>query len=150
MIHKIANVGDNVYQLDENEAGLNRDNVFEVLTRAFGITSEKANEIIDKVEKKRGEIQEILEKTAEKGVIVDMYEVDYPAPTDPMKETEDLASHLDERKDFITQYLYPQTTTDQIIIGLRSDILPPDSNQGGEMNMNMSTSKLDWRKAFEL
>ncbi len=96
-----------------------------------------------------------FEVKANTGVIVDLYEVEYPEPSDPIKETEELASHLDEIKDFQTQYLYPDSTTQDIIVGLRSEMMPDGSKvinpASGEKETTRAPARTSgWREALNV
>jgi hypothetical protein len=74
-----------------------------------------------------------------------MYEVDYPTPVDPMKQTEELASHLDEKRDFVMQHVFPETETTDVIVGLRQDIL---KEKPTEAPVPKESSKKNWRKVL--
>lgn len=65
-----------------------------------------------------------LEKKAElTGVVVDMYEVEYPTPQNPDDETKNLEAYLDYNRDFVTQYTFPGSKSPDVIVGLRENLL---------------------------
>ena len=121
MIHKVAYIGDGLFQVGENTVPVDESSLVALARDVAHLDEIQAFTWIDEVKQlKQGQLEE---KTADTGVIVDLYEVDYPTPSDPMKQTEDLASHLDERKDFVTQYVFPATETKDVIVGLRQELL---------------------------
>lgn len=127
MITHITKLSSGMYQLDDNPVPIDQESLLALANKDYGFDSDSLD-----IWKRNLDAQgaAALETDASKGVVVDMYEVEYPAPMDPNKETEDLASHLNEKRDFITQYLFPQTETNDVIVGLREDILPTKKETG--------------------
>jgi len=89
------------------------------------------------------------QRPVEKGVVVDMYEVEYPVPANPLKETEALAEHLDEQNDFINQYLFPSTSTEDVLVTLqqREEDNAPDK-QKALRNRSQPIAKQAWREVL--
>lgn len=117
----IKHLGNFLYQIDDNTVPINSNTLRGVLSNISSLEDSEITKWIDDLESKG--TKELMIKTGERGVIVDLYEVDYTF-TDPMKETQELARQLDEKKDFVTQYLFPGSTTEEVLIGLRQDLLP--------------------------
>ncbi len=116
----IKHLGNFLYQIDDNTVPIDSNTLRSVLSNILSLEDSKITKWIDDLESKG--TKEIMIKTGEIGVIVDLYEVDYTF-TDPMKATQELARQLDEKKDFVTQYLFPGSTTEEVLIGLRQDLL---------------------------
>ena len=141
----IKKVG-NLYQIDDNETPIDSATLRSTLASLTNSDDPKVSSIMDDIDEK-SELS--LEVTANTGIVVDLYEVDYPPPTDPEKATQDLASHLNEKKDFVTQYLFPDRHTEDVIIGLRQDLLENKkmpSQQG--METQGITGKLNFKIAW--
>lgn len=102
---KVSFISDNLYQINNEEIPLEEQQI-KVLVNSLGLSDDRAREIID-ISKKEGSVILPISKESNKGVVVNLYEVDYPAPKDPNKETQELVSHLDEYEDFVTQYIFP-------------------------------------------
>ena len=119
MIHKVSYIAEDAFQVDNETVPLDEQSLVQLAQEMGGWDEGSARGWVEQVKlKKVGE----LETEANKGVVVDLYEVNYPAPADPMKETEQLASHLDEHKDFITQYLFPGSDSQDIVVGTETEI----------------------------
>lgn len=118
MIHKITNLGEGNYQLDDNDLVLDRESIVRLATERGGLDQDVAQAWVDNISTTPGE----LKVEAATGVIVGVYEVDYDMPLDPSKETQALAGNLDDVKDFVTQYVFPSTDVEDVIIGLRSEV----------------------------
>ena len=119
MIHKVSYIAEDAFQVDNETVPLDEQSLVQLAQELGGWDEGRARGWVEQVKlKKVGE----LETEANKGVVVDLYEVDYPAPADPMKETEQLASHLDEHRDFITQYLFPGSDSQDIVVGTETEI----------------------------
>jgi len=134
----------NLYQIDDNETPIESSTLRTTLASLNQLSDAEVSKIMDSIDEK-GELS--LTSEANTGVIVDLYEVDYPTPPDPEKSTQDLASHLDEKKDFVTQYLFPDSYTEDVIVGLRQDLMenhkmPTPSNEGrskvGKLNFKIA------------
>ena len=118
---KITHLGNSLYQIGDNDVPVTVDTLVQLVTSSLYQDDElAAQEWVAQLDKEG--TKELPMKTADKGVIVDLYEVDYTSP-DPMKDTQELARHLNEKEDFVTQYLFPGSETDEVLIGLRRDIL---------------------------
>jgi len=142
---KIKKIG-NLYQIDDNETPIDAITLRETISSIMSFKDPETSKMMDNIDEK-GEVS--LNTDDAKGVIVDLYEVDYPAPADPQKATQDLAGHLDEKKDFVTQYLFPGSTTEDVIVGLRQDLLENKKMPGqSEMITPGTTSKLKFKIAW--
>jgi len=113
---KVANQGNGEYKYNDQEVSLDKEGMSSLISTLTGADKTAANEIVDSM--KEGAEVEMDEANTEVGTVVDVYEVHYPKPADPMKETQEIASHLDEYKDFVTQYLFPGSNVDEIGVGL--------------------------------
>jgi hypothetical protein len=143
MIHKVAYIGEGLFQVGESEVPYEEASLKQLASSLSGMDDIKTQTWIEEViQTKQGQLEE---KTADTGVIVDLYEVDYPTPSDPLKQTEELASHLDERKDFVTQYVFPATETKDVIVGLRQDLLK-QKDHGSEPVKQ--ASRQSWRQVL--
>lgn len=116
----IKKVG-NLYQVADNETPIDATTLREMIKSLSQKSDADVSKVMDNIDN-QGETS--LDVGNEKGVIVDLYEVPYTKPADPEKETQELARHLNEKKDFVTQYLFPGSTTNEVIVGLRQDIIP--------------------------
>jgi hypothetical protein len=139
MIHKVTFLGEGFFQLDDQSTPIDEESLKSFVKEAAAFDDAKAQEFVQDV---KDSAHADLQITATKGIIVDLYEVDYPAPADPMKETEALASHLDEKHDFVTQYIFPQTETEDIVVDLRKNILQP--HQKSQSAPGKSASQVPW------
>lgn len=140
--HTISSIGSGFYQFDKNDVPLEEAQVSSLITDHFSFDPKKAASALRQL-KEVGtlRISETSKRTANKGTIVDIYEVEYPAPANPMKETEELASHLDEQEDFIVQNLYPGISSEDIAV----DILQHDHPKDTKPN-HTSGRKCSWRE----
>jgi hypothetical protein len=109
----------NLYQIDDNETPIDSATLRNTLASLTNSDDPKVSKIMDDIDEKE---ETSLEIQGSKGVVVDLYEVDYQS-ADPMKETQNLAKSLNEKRDFVTQYLFPDSTTDDVLVGLRQDVL---------------------------
>ncbi len=119
MIQKIAYLGNDLYQLDDNEIPIDGEELKHIARDISGMDDTKSEVFLDGV-KTSGSGN--LEVTANKGTIVNVYEVDYAAPADPNKETQQLGATVDEPRDFVTQYLFPGSSVEEVVVELRSKI----------------------------
>lgn len=119
----INHLGDSLYQIGDNDVPIDKDTLISMISSSLSLNDIATLEWLGELEKEGA--KELIVKTGEQGVIVDLYEVEYDV-TDPMKATQELASHLDEREDFVTQYLFPGSVTEEVLIGLRQDIFPKE------------------------
>ena len=139
MIIKVAYVGEGMFQVGDSDIPYDETSLLQLVQSYADLDDVQALNWIDKVKQsKQGSFEE---KKANKGVIVDLYEVEYPTPANPLKETEDLASHLDERKDFVTQYLFTGNETKDITVGLAKDLVKGQPQQPVPKN----ASQKGWR-----
>ena len=118
MIHKITKLSSGFYQLDNNETPLDEESLLNLVLSSKEVSNmEEAREWVGGVE-----VEGSLSIVGDTGVIVDIYEVDYPHPVDPKKETQELAFRLDEDSDFITQHLFPGADVEDVVVVLQEDI----------------------------
>jgi hypothetical protein len=115
MLNKIAKLNDNMYQVNECDIPIDITSARELI-KSFGV--EDINGFMDDLDSK-GSI-EFEEKFANRGVVVNMYEVDYSASRNSNNETQEMISHLDENTDFITQNLFPGSKVEDIIVELKN------------------------------
>lgn len=112
---KLTSLGNDLYQLGSEEIPLEEAQI-KVLINSLGLSEERAREIIEKAQKEGSTIMS-SKRESNKGVVVNLYEVDYSMPKDPNRETQELASHLDEYNDFVTQYIFPGKELSDIEVG---------------------------------
>lgn len=117
---KIAKIDNDNYQVDDNEIPLSITDIRNVLTSYAGMSDIQASQWLDELDDKKENTFE--EKIANKGVVVNMYEVDYNKPQDPNKETQEIAKHLNEYNDFVSQIVYPDTETEDVVVDLRKNL----------------------------
>lgn len=136
----------NLYQIDDNEIPIDSTTLRETLTSLLQTDDVKVSKIMDDIDEKE---ETSLEVQGNKGVVVDLYEVDYQV-SDPMKETQNLAKSLDEKRDFVTQYLFPDSTTEDVLVGLRQDILKgQDQSQPTRGPREQKPTRLSWQEQPE-
>ncbi len=152
MMHKVTYLGNSLYQLDDNEIPIDREELLSLKKQSKKLTSEELTEWIEEIDKKGSGI---IQSFANTGVVVNMYEVDHSEPLDPNKETQEIAKHLDEYKDFITQYIYPDTEIDDLVVTLRQDLKKEEVSNEDEKRQNSLKSSLknkinnkNWRNIF--
>jgi len=143
MIQKVSYLGEGLYQLDNDSIPLDEETLKRVVAEIhsdWGVTSLESwlKELKEKKESS-------LNVQSSKGVVVNLYEVDYPPPKDPRKETQQVAQYVDEPRDFITQYIFPSSTSEDVLIGLRSDILADEEKLYKENIPDRETRESSWR-----
>ena len=114
MITKVSKIGE-LYQINNSETPLDITSLRELLKESSNVSN--MNDWLDILDEKGNNEFEL--KTAEKGTVVNIYEVEYPTPSDPNKETQEMARAVDEYEDFITQNLFPGITPEDIIVTQR-------------------------------
>jgi hypothetical protein len=144
MLQKISYLGNDLFQLDDSTIPLETEDIKRLAVDIGKMNECQAKSFLEKLESS-GEAD--LETTAATGVVVNVYEVDYVPPKDPKLETQQLGATVREQRDFITQYLFPSTETEDVIVGLRKD-LSEHSDGGGRMPRNKKTSRKDWRQVL--
>ena len=113
---KVAALANGEYKYNDQDIPLDKEGMSSLISTLTGADKTAANEIVDSM--KDGAEVELDEANTEIGTVVDVYEVHYPKPADPAKETQEIASHLDEYKDFVTQYLFPGSEVNEVGVGL--------------------------------
>ncbi|MCK9543229.1 MAG: hypothetical protein M0R03_14505 [Novosphingobium sp.] len=116
---KIAKISENLFQVDDNELPISITEVRQIANGYGGLDNIEASKWIDELEEK-GEHQ--LEAKANKGVVVNMYEVDYPPPQDPNKESQQVVKYLDEYDDAISQQVFPGVETKDVVVDLHKNL----------------------------
>jgi 8-oxo-dGTP pyrophosphatase MutT (NUDIX family) len=129
-LQKITYLQDSFFNINNSDVAVEELQIKNLLKSQANITDDEVDDWVKEIKEKGS--KEFPIKEANKGVIVNMYEVDYPMPRDPNKETQEMASHLDDNKDFVNQYLFPGSETQDIIVGLRSDVL--EEGEGKKKN----------------
>ena len=114
MITKVSKIGE-LYQINNSNTPLDITSLRELLKESSNVSN--MNDWLDILDEKGNNEFEL--KTAEKGTVVNIYEVEYPTPSDPNKETQEMARAVDEYEDFITQNLFPGITPEDIIVTQR-------------------------------
>jgi len=109
MITKISKIGQDIYSVNDSEIPLNQTSVINL---GINLGVKDTEKLMDDLDKK-GSIEI---KTAERGTVVNVYEVEYPTPKNPDEETQEMAQHLDEYEDFITQNLFPGVESEDVVI----------------------------------
>ena len=143
LIKKIGNL----YQIDDNETPIESSTLRSTLASLNQLSDAEVSKVMDDIDEK-GELS--LTAEANTGIIVDLYEVEYPTPPDPEKSTQELARHLDERKDFVTQYLFPDSSTEDVIVGLRQDLLENKKMPTPSAMNKETSSKLNFKIAWAI
>ncbi len=144
---KISSIGDDQYKFNDQEISLDKTDTITLLANLTNMNVEAATEAIENIDSDREfEGRQEDPTNTEIGTIVDVYEVHYPKPTDPMKETQELASHLNEHDNFVTQYLFPGSNVNEIGVGL-TPIKPGDPLKDGvlEPAALTPTKEAGWR-----
>ncbi len=132
MITKVSYVRDGEFKIDNGDTLLAEQSLKALLKEQAGMSELDAEQWVEEA-KMAGEKdldllsvlgmdrKSSLNANAATGVVVDLYEVDYPEPADKYKETQTLMKHLDEYEDFVTQYLFPSTETEDVIVMLHPE-----------------------------
>lgn len=121
MLYKLSAI-DGKFSLDNSSTLLDEYDMCDVLVTHFGLS--KAAAAARLTEARVADFNTVflsdgIVKEADTGVIVDMYEVDYPTPKSPLKQTQELAHYLDEQRDFVTQYLFPGSEVEDILVNVQ-------------------------------
>lgn len=117
---KITSLRNGYYQLNSNDIPIDKEQVTHIVNSL--VNKEKSTELLKSLEK-TGTVDLSFSniKVSNKERIIDLYEVEYSAPADSMKTTQDLANHLDEKHDFVTQYLFPDTDSEDTVISIKDE-----------------------------
>jgi len=134
MIQKIASLGNGYYSIDDSDVVADTALVNQLLQKQSFMSDEEVKDFLSSFQP--GQTKNFKVK-ANTGVVVNLYEVDYPAPPDPNEETQELAKHLDEYKDFVSQNIFPDTHIEDIVVDERSKILGPSKKK---------VAKVGWRE----
>ena len=110
MITKISKIDDNIYQINQDEIPLDITSTRNLIE---SLGNKDINDIMDKIDTE-GSMELV---TAEKGSIVEIYEVDYT-------EGENIQKYIDKKKDLVSQDLFPGVESEDIDI----TILPKQNN----------------------
>lgn len=110
---KISKVGEDLYQINNQEIPIDRQSAIE-LVASTGNSGEVVMNHVDVTG-----FHELLEVTSNTGTVVNIYEVDYPQPKDPNKETQEMSRSVDEYNDFVTQNLFPGVSAEDIVVEMR-------------------------------
>ncbi len=116
---KVAKISDNLYQLDNNEIPIDNDSLKGILKESSSIEEASINNWLDELDDK-GENSFKISQSG-KGTVVNIYEVDYPQPEDPNKETQEMMKYLDEYEDAISQQLFPGVPVDDVLVTTQKD-----------------------------
>lgn len=119
---KISKLSGEMYQINDEEIPVGIDTVKDIIASVDG-----DDKVLEQLTEETP--VEIIEKIANRGTVVNIYEVDYPAPSDPNKETQEMASRVDEYNDFVTQNLFPGVSAEDIVVEMRQ----PDKQGPGKL-----------------
>lgn len=128
MIQKISSIGNGLFQLDNNDIFIDDVEVKGILQKSFQKNKKQIDELMEDLVKNdtiflEGEqSNKPISAQADVGVVVDLYEVNYPHPDNPLKSTEQLAGNLDEESDFINQFVFPDTESEDVVVTLRNSL----------------------------
>ena len=140
MIQKISYLGNELFQLDDNEIPVETADISRLAMHTGQCKTEEESIAFVEAIKSKGEGS--LQVESNKGVIVNIYEVDYPQPKNPRLETQELAGSVREVRDFVTQYVYPSTEVEDVVVVLRKDL------EDGEKARTPKASKKGWRQVL--
>jgi hypothetical protein len=140
MLQKISYLGNELFQLDDNEIPVETTDIARLAIATGQCKTEEESIAFAESVKTTGEGN--LQVEANKGVIVNIYEVDYPQPKNPRLETQELAGSVREERDFVTQYVYPSTEVEDVVVVLRKDL-----EDGGKAH-TPKASKRGWRQVL--
>ncbi len=122
-IYTITHLGNNLYQVNNEELVIDEIQVKNLIKSASQVSDVFVDSVVDSLQKGNSATL----KLANKGMVVNLYEVEYPAPKDPNKETQELAGRLNEYNDFVSQYIFPSSKPQDVIIGLKEELFPDHS-----------------------
>ena len=127
MITKVSKVGD-LYQINEGDTPID-------ITSLRGILKEtNVNDINNWLDDLDKEGNNAFEITADKGTVVNIYEVDYPTPKNPNLETQEISKHLDEYEDAISQQIFPGVPVEDVVVTTQESLESKDVNEGRLFN----------------
>ena len=121
MINKISKISDNLYQLNGEETPIDETTLNGLLSESALLGVEDADKWHKELDKNGSAEFEDKIVTGNKGTIVNIYEVEYPAPANPNDETQEMSKHLDEYKDFVTQNLFPGVGVEDILVTTQTE-----------------------------
>lgn len=128
---KITSLDNGFFQVDAADTPLDEAGLRHMVAAVSGW---KPGEVEAFMETLKIEHRADLEVTADIGTVVNIYEVEYPTPKDPNKATQELAGHLDEYKNFVSQQVFPDVKSEDILVKTRIPGLadsPGSSMRGG-------------------
>jgi 8-oxo-dGTP pyrophosphatase MutT (NUDIX family) len=105
---KITALEDDIYQLNDNEIPIDNEELNGILSSY--VPPEKIEKVSQQLKQEKT-VEIPLEKQADTGVVVDMYEVDYN-PTDKPEAT--ISQSLDRDKDLINETVIPNTDVSKV------------------------------------
>jgi len=127
MITKVSKVGD-LYQINEGDTPIDITSLRSILKESN--VKDEINNWLDSLDK---EGENTFEVTANKGTVVNIYEVDYPVPSDPNKETQEISKYLDEYEDAISQQIFPGIPVEDILITTKTNDAKEKGVQQGRL-----------------
>ena len=123
MITKISKIDEDIYQIDDNEIPLDVTSTRNLIE---SLGNQDINDVMDEIDKEGS----IDLKTAEKGSVVEVYEVTYP-------DGEDIQEYV-KKKDLVSQDLFPGVESEDINV----KVMPKN-----DLQVN---SKKSWREVLAL
>ena len=109
MITKISKIDSNNYSVNDSEIPIDKTSLINLGINLGVKDIEEFTERLDR----EGSI-ELEDKTAGKGSVVNIYEVDYPDTG--LDEIQEMQSHLNEKNDLIGQNFFPGVKSEDIVI----------------------------------
>ena len=141
---KIAKISEGIYRVDDNDMPVDLTIVRQIAENYGGLSNVEASKWLDELDVKN---ENQLEAKANTGVVVNIYEVDYPPPRNPNDATQEIAKNLDEYKDAVSQQIFPDSQTEDVVVDLRKN-LQPQKNQKLHWQIEPTLETLEGLKAF--
>ncbi|MFA5398662.1 MAG: hypothetical protein WC346_21790, partial [Methanogenium sp.] len=142
MITKVSKVGD-LYQINEGDTPIDITSLRGIL-KETNITN--INNWLDDLDKEGNNTFEI---TADKGTVVNIYEVDYPTPKNPNLETQEISKHLDEYEDAISQQIFPGVPVEDVVVTTQESLKSKDVNEGRFFNEQELRDKANVKRGWK-
>jgi len=122
MITKVSKISEELYQINDSDTPIDSVSLRNILKYSSDIPENNVNTWLDTLNEKK---ENQFEVTSNKGTVVNIYEVDYPQPSDPNKETQEMSKHLDEYEDAVSQNLFPGVPVEDILVTTQDKVEGP-------------------------
>jgi len=142
MITKVSKVG-NLYQINEGDTPIDITSLRNILKET---NIKDINSWLDDLDKEGNNTFEI---TANKGTVVNIYEVDYPTPKNPNLETQEISKHLDEYEDAISQQIFPGVPVEDVVVTTQESLESKDVNEGSLFNEQELRDKANVKRGWK-